>query len=191
MRLSSFLGLKTGRGDDRDFLLERLPKGSVCAEIGVWKGDFSQKILETAQPSALHLIDPWVFVSSFPKRLYGGKSAKSQSDMDAIYQAVRAKFSEIPQVHIHRQRSHDAVSSFADGFFDWVYIDGDHSYEAVRQDLNLWTPKVKRGGFVAGDDYGWHDEKGERSVQRAVDEFVAGRNLADVTIKDDQFIIKV
>ena len=43
----------------RKFLLEMMPKNSVCAEIGVNQGQFSKEILEVVQPKKLHLIDPW------------------------------------------------------------------------------------------------------------------------------------
>jgi hypothetical protein len=34
-------------------------------------------------------------------------------------------------------------------------IDGDHSYEAVKADIQAWLPKMKRGGVISGDDYMW------------------------------------
>ena len=46
-----------------------------------------------------------------------------------------------------------AAGEFPDCFFDWVYIDGNHSYEAVRQDLELYWRKLKPGGYIVCDDY--------------------------------------
>lgn len=43
----------------RTHVLKGLPRGAVGAEIGVWRGDFSARILETGQPRLLHLVDPW------------------------------------------------------------------------------------------------------------------------------------
>ena len=73
-------------------LLKKMPKHAVCAEIGVWKGTFSKHILKATKPKKLHLIDPWAFQSEFPERLYGGIAAKSQADMDLIYQSVKRQF---------------------------------------------------------------------------------------------------
>ena len=43
----------------RDEILTLIPKGGVGAELGVWQGDFSARILQIAEPSRLHLIDPF------------------------------------------------------------------------------------------------------------------------------------
>jgi hypothetical protein len=167
------------------------PKGGIAAEIGVWRGEFSQEILKSTRPRELHLVDPWLFVPSFPKRWYGGVQAKSQADMDAIHKSVVGRFGASPAVVVHRRKSSEAAKAFPDGYFDWVYIDGDHSYEAVLDDLADWSAKVKRGGMLTGDDYDWKDEAGDLSVKRAVDEFAARRSIENVILKNGQFILRV
>ena len=100
----------------RSFLLRQMPKGSACAEIGVFKGEFSQQILDQTQPRKLHLIDPWKFQASpeFATSWYGGDKGHDQHYMDLIYEEVRTRFqkqilSEV--VEIHRKPS---VESAAD-----------------------------------------------------------------------------
>ena len=159
----------------RDFLLKLMPKNSICAEIGVWKGDFSARILKLANPERLHLIDPYLFQGgvNYKNALYGGK-AGSQQVLDATYNSVLEKFSsEITKgkVVVHRKSSKEASNDFPDNYFDWIYIDGDHQYEFVKKDLELFMKKVKTGGYITGDDYsesGWW--KG--GVKKAVDEFL-------------------
>ena len=56
-------------------LLRRMPENGVCVEIGVWKGDFSDRILRLTRPRELYLIDPWAFQPQFPKRMYSGNLA--------------------------------------------------------------------------------------------------------------------
>ena len=119
-------------------------RGGVCAEIGVWKGDFSRRIIDFLTPKELHLIDPWAFVPDLPNRWYGGAFARSQDDMDAIHRSVQERFSAEPAVRVHRGSSLDLATQFADGYFDWVYIDGDHSRQAVLCDLRAWHSKVRR-----------------------------------------------
>jgi len=174
----------------RASLLSRLPGGAICAEIGVWRGDFSARILNVTRPRELHLIDPWAFDSDFPTRWYGGKKAKSQADMDAIHDSVVARFGANPAVTIHRRKSADAACAFADHTFDWVYIDGDHSYAAVVQDLRVWRSKVKPEGWIAGDDLIWRDEFGAIPVRRAVEEFVIACGLDWEELPGAQFLIK-
>lgn len=177
--------------DARAQLLNRMPKGAVCAEIGVWKGDFSRRIFDVTKPAALHLIDPWLFQDEYPDRMYGGKVAQGQKDMDAIMDGVKAIFAKAPQVKFHREKSDDALRSFQDEYFDWVYIDGNHYYEFVLLDLELSWLKVKPGGFVTGDDYDWGADK-DYPVRRAVSDFMSDKGVspAALSVIGNQFIIK-
>lgn len=176
-------------------LLERLPKGGVCAEIGVWKGDFSARILEVVRPARLHLIDPWEAVADegYEGARYGGKLAEGQAEMDALYAAVLERFARERAkgvVHVHRLTSLEAAGHFEDRELDFVYIDGNHRYEFVKADLEAYAPKVRPGGFLAGDDYGvvgwWED-----GVTRAVDEFVRAGAATLVSLEDSQFLLRV
>ena len=146
----------------RDFLLKTLPHDSVGAEIGVWRGNFSEKIIRVVKPKKLHLIDPYLYreTSNYQNALYGGKSG-SQKVLDDIYHSVVEKFKKeiaTGQIVMHRKLSEEAAQEFPDDYFDWIYIDGDHQYEFVKKDLELFFTKVKPGGLITGDDYedrGW------------------------------------
>jgi len=178
--------------DHRKRLLKMMPKESVCAEIGVWKGDFSQRILEITSPSELHLIDPWIFQPSLPSRWYGGVKAANQSDMDEIFESVRERFASSPGVRFHRKPSEEADSEFPNDFFDWVYVDGSHDYDSVKSDLELYFPKVKPNGFLTGDDYflPCQETGGPAPVKQAVQDFVKENQASVVKIIGDQFIIQ-
>jgi predicted O-methyltransferase YrrM len=150
----------------RKFLLKLLPRHAVCAEIGVKRGDFSAMILAIAKPARLHLIDPWF-------------------DDDELYESVRRRFDaqiRAGTVIIHRATSSDAAAKFEPASLDWIYIDGDHHYEFVKRDLDDYLSKVKPGGFITGDDYGypgtWED-----GVTRAVDEFIVRGACAPVYLR--------
>ena len=203
-RLKNWLAAESDAGEDtppkkqrresRGSVLKMMPKESVCAEIGVWKGHFSARILNKVKPRALHLIDPWIFVDDddYERAAYGGKVAKSQGDMDDLYEAVRERFErEIAGgvVRLHRMTSAEANANFPDDYFDWVYIDANHSYEFVKQDLLTYHPKVKQGGFFAGDDYrtkGWWGY----GVTQAVDEFVASGKAKWALQDGSQFVLQ-
>jgi len=160
------------------FPLKKIKKNAVCAEVGVWKGDFSLEILEQ-NPSELHLIDPWVHQE------HGWvKWAKGQKVINA-YETVQSKFKTHKNVFIHKKNSKDMF--FEKGYFDWVYIDADHSYDSVVEDLKHWYPQVKKGGFLCGDDYGW-SHKLTAGPKPAVDEFVKSHNLK-LEVDEQQFII--
>jgi Methyltransferase domain len=161
-------------------LLEMLPKHSVGAEIGVHKGDFSAVILGVVSPTRFHLIDPWHHEDApeYEGAWYGGQVKGGQAEMDARYEAVLERFGreiDAGTVVVHRSESAEVFASLPDDYFDWVYIDGNHLYEYVRQDLEWSLRKTKVDGLITGDDYregGWW--KG--GVKKAVDEFIeAGR----------------
>jgi hypothetical protein len=176
----------------RERLLAKMPRRSICAEIGVHEGDFSEDILSAIKPVRLHLIDPWEFAkgSEYREAWYGGKASEGQTTMEDRFNSVKCRFRKkisVGQVVLHRGYSSNVAHEFGDGYFDWIYIDGNHLYEHVKQDLELYYPKIKAGGYLAGDDYG---VKGwwSNGVQEAVDEFVNQNSLLLVVI-GNQFII--
>lgn len=177
--------------DARAELLATLPKEAICAEIGVWKGAFSEQILRHTKPKRLHLIDPWAFQDDFPDRMYGGSVAKDQSDMDAIHDEVARKFGSLSNVVIDRGMSDEVMGRFADDYFDWVYIDGNHYYDFVLRDLELARAKVRPGGIIAGDDYNWGSDIG-LPVKKAVQDFAAAHELErKIEIIESQFLIRL
>ena len=123
---------------------------------------------------------------------YGGKLAADQDAMDRIHDGVTLRFAReiaVGVVEVHRSTSAEAAGRFPAAYFDWVYVDGNHLYEAVRADLELFDPKLKADGLLAGDDYGlpgWWDD----GVTRAVDELVAGGGYEVVTLESNQFLLR-
>ena len=172
----------------RDELLSRLPRGKAGAEIGVWRGDFSAKILAVAKPSVLHLVDPWDFSPQYPKRWYGGLIAKSQHDMDATFDGVVNRFKGDLRVRIHRDRSADFFARFTEPL-DWVYIDGDHSLEAVLYDLRSAWRCVNPEGILCGDDLDWVDADGTRPIPAALATFTK-ETAANYSTVGNQFFIQ-
>jgi hypothetical protein len=173
-------------------VLRRIPQHSIGAEIGVYRGDFSAQILKYVRPKRLHLIDPWHYETdpAYSRTWYGGKIGVDQVHMDAVYESVVRRFrSEIDAgiVVIHRAPSSDALRSFPPKYFDWLYIDGNHQYEFVRQDLELGLAVTKPTGLLCGDDYhlnGWCGD----GVVRAVDEM---RSICNTRlILDGQFMLE-
>lgn len=181
--------------DRRDWLLQMLPKHSVCAEIGVLWGTFSGRILKIVQPSKLHLIDPWHYEADplFAATLYGAENGKCQEFMDSMYQRVVRKLGQLPNVRIHRSPSLECVQQFPDNYFDWIYVDGDHRYEGTLKDLTVYYSKLKPGGFVTGDDYARRKTNWTQDgVTRAVDEVLTRELYEKVLIEPENhlFLLK-
>ena len=130
---------------NRQQLLGLLPAGGVAAELGVYRGDFASQILDICQPVQLFLVDPWK-----PDFQNARESVNSNEEF------TRSRFSreiENGKVHIVKEESAVALEQFRDDFFDWVYIDSDHSYEYTKKELQLASRKVKKNGFICGHDY--------------------------------------
>ena len=165
------------RAAKRDALLELLPKESVGAEVGVFAGDFSERILAIVRPRKLHLIDPWTLMTD-EHRKDGRPVSADYADPNRFeqrWEQVRARIvAEIAsgQVELHRALSTDAARDFSAPYFDWVYVDANHQYDFVMRDLDAYLPLIKPGGFLAGDDFGRH-RMGDNGVERAVREFLA------------------
>ncbi len=129
-------------------LIKSLPKGGVVAEVGVATGSFSNKILEFCCPQMLHLVD---------------------LDTTQIDPELRQR----DNVTLHKATSVDALNSFEDESFDWIYIDAGHSFEDVWADVNAASPKVKPGGVIVFNDFAHIDPfLGRYGVHRAACRFL-------------------
>jgi len=192
-----FAGRRPEREEVREFILRRMPRHGVVAEIGVDLGDFSEKILALNRPRELHLIDPWTVESGeYRQRMPAGAgpAVESHRKLDSVarFDIVRDRFaSEIAGggVMLHRADSQVAGAEFPDRCFDWVYIDGNHSYEFVRQDLELYYRKLKPGGFIVCDDY-HHAGFWDDGVTRAVDEFMTTGRARRIFKRRSQFVMR-
>jgi hypothetical protein len=184
------------RAAKRDFMFDILPKGGTVIEVGVFDGDFSERILALNEPKKLHLVDPWF--TKDDGTLYDGPtqefSSKAQASaaLEFQYQHVISRFSgEIAsgRIEMHRMLSQDAAPLFPDGHFDWAYVDASHFYDDVKNDLAMFFPKLRKGGYIAGDDY---DRRGiwDHGVTRAVDEFIATGVAEVVRLHNHQFVLR-
>jgi hypothetical protein len=155
---------------DRIALLEhcnqKYPNGYVV-EIGVASGCFTKQIL-ASYPSLqkLVIIDNW----EFQKEGYEDGCNLPQATQDERYRQILKDFGSEPKIEIVRDWSDKAVNRFFDESIDFLYLDANHSYDACKQDLEMWYPKIKSGGIFAGHDYCNGDGVGH-GVKKAVDEF--------------------
>ena len=143
-------------------------KKLIGAEVGVFKGSYSSQITNFFKSkdilTNLHLIDPWKINDEFKE--YGNDK------LEEAYLYVKNKFKNNKSIEIIRLSSAEASVKFDDNFFDFVYIDGNHEYKYVKQDLELWFPKLKKDGILFGDDY-----LRPYGVQKAVEEFTHEKKL--------------
>lgn len=133
----------------------------ISAEIGVRRGCFSHYLLSNMNPHTHYAIDPW-------------DTAPCEGSSNWDEQQARTRLAIFPNCVIIKKTSENAAATFLDDSFDFVYIDACHTYEYVKKDIELWWPKIKTGGILAGHDFHEGDWPG---IVKAVKEFAESNNL--------------
>jgi hypothetical protein len=137
-------------------------------EIGVAYGLQSKYILEHTKIEKLYSIDPYKHFES-----YDDIMNLPQMHFDILYEKVKARLSIFGSRSILiRNTSVDGSKEIKDASLDFVYIDANHSYDAVKEDIDTWEPKVISGGLICGDDYVVFP-----STAQAVNEYASKKNL--------------
>lgn len=115
------------------------------AEIGVERGLYSEVLCKANPKLQLYCIDPWITYHEY-------RDYVTQSKLDRVYEEAITRLKPY-RAKIIRDFSENAYKEFADGGLDFIYIDGNHDALHVLQDITFWTPKVKKGGIIAGHDF--------------------------------------
>lgn len=155
------------------------------AEIGVQRGIFSEHLLRYWHGQILHCIDPW---QQFDSTEYlESKDNVPQQTHEMYYAETVARLSRFGRrARILRATSKQAAQQFADGSLDFVFIDAQHHYAAVKEDIELWYPKVRRGGLLCGHDWSLDYGPPHFGVKKAVLEFVERTRSKLLITKDKE-----
>lgn len=143
------------------FLKKTGKKDLIGVEIGVYDGWNALDMLETLPIKKLYLIDPYVDDLLEKNRLSKSKEIAKK--------ALKKYKDKIVFIYDFSQNVVDLLKEEV----DFIYIDGDHRYEGIKRDLELYYPKVKKGGVIGGHDYTSSPETEEKGfgVFKAVQEF--------------------
>lgn len=139
-------------------------------EVGVWKGHsisfLAKELLKTNRPFELYGVDLW---ENTPKENWN----EGLNELPFIYEIYETNLiNEGVREYVKdiKGNSWESASYFEDGSLDFVFIDAGHEYESVRMDIEKWSPKIKKGGIIAGHDF--YDAPGvNRAVQELIDNF--------------------
>ena len=186
-----------------DFL-NRLGLINKGVEVGTFKGHFSKSLLEEWK-GRLYMVDVWRPLSD---EEYDDIS-NHKNHQDAYSDTMNNISGFEDRAFMLRMKSIYASELFEDESLDFVYIDANHTYDGVKEDIRIWYPKVKKGGLLLGHDYLPNDLYAEDvkdiplylfdnakpeettyagmfGVNPAVDEFVENNNY--VLHKTDEFL---
>lgn len=137
----------------------------VGAEIGVSWGRTTEYLLAHLKFKRYYAIDPWLPYEGDNK----GSVFNNKAEADSHYrEAMKRILPHWDKVKVLEMTSKEAAEQVEDNELDFVFIDGDHSLNAVTEDLNLWWPKVKTGGIFSGHDWSYFE------VAPAVRRFLKG-----------------
>ena len=157
-----------------DFLLSKVPSDGTFVELGAWLGKSSSYLCDKATGQQIIIIDSFKGTAEYIDSYYNLAKTADIYELfvdnmgNRKYKAIKAT-------------SKSASRKFKDESLDVVFIDLNHSYESVKEDIALWLPKVKKGGYLAGDDY----HENWPGVIQAVNEMLNG-----FTVIDDAFIFQ-
>jgi hypothetical protein len=123
-------------------------KGKIdVVEVGSYLGNNAESLLRDLPVKNLYLVD---------------------NNTDGAFNQCKLRFANSEKVKIVEKSSLEAAKDFPDESFDFVYIDADHSYKAVKEDIQAWLPKVKADGILAGHDYAVPPER-DRETFNVID----------------------
>jgi len=149
----------------------------VLLEIGVFKGEFLNFLVNNCNIKSIDAVD-----------FFEGTTCSGDADGNNLvwydigksYLELLEKYKDTPNVRLHKGNSIDFLQRQEDNTYDIIYIDGDHSYNGVKQDLQNAFKKIKNGGYIMGHDYEINIKKAktiyEFGVKQAVDEFCVTYN---------------
>lgn len=155
--------------------VEAAPNFATFVEIGVGFGKSISYLAELAIKHTKKLriigVDPWIDDWESDKPTWGANFASLGRELGGPFNAVTTLMHQkcphlLEYVNLVRMRSVQAARMFDDGSVFFVFVDGSHHYEDVREDLAAWQPKVAPGGIFAGHDF----TDSFPGVQRAVHE---------------------
>jgi predicted O-methyltransferase YrrM len=132
--------------DVYDFIISTIPDNGIFVECGAWLGASSSYLCDRAEDRIkVFIVDTW---KGSDDELTTTQKLATTTDIYEIFidNMGDRKFTAI------RKPSIEAANDFQDESCDAVYIDMQHTYESVIQDLKAWYPKVKKGGYIAGHD---------------------------------------
>ena len=152
---------------DRHELVELVASHPInhMVELGVYEGEFSEHCYKSLDLKRYTLVDFWEydeysFVLEDAPQMREIREVYKQyfhndprQALSAAYDKTRSRFEEKHNVEILKMDIATAANRFADGSLDFIYLDGNHTYEFVLRDLYTWFPKLRRGGLFACNDF--------------------------------------
>lgn len=128
--------------------IKKLGSSVIGIEMGVWTGHNLAHLLDVCENiKYMYGIDPYLPYQDWNR--YIGEDV-----MQNAYETALQNLAHFPtRCELLKMTSQTASQKFQDKSIDFIFIDGDHSFECCYQDLNLWYNKIRPGGLFSGHDF--------------------------------------
>lgn len=156
-----------------NMIMEQMSNNTTMVEIGSWLGRSSCYVASLIKASGKNIkfycVDTWEGSEEHKELLEEFDKQEKNLFIEFKNNIVNCELNDY--ITPIKMESTKAANMFEDNTVDFVHIDAAHDYENVLADINAWFPKVKAGGLITGDDYGWP------GVYKAVNEFFGENNI--------------
>ncbi len=146
--------------------VEKAKDGAVFVEIGAWKGKstafMAVEIINSGKDIEFHTVDTF---KGSDEKVHHADTICQEGRLEEVFRRSIRDVNKYVTVHVGDSSS--LAAEFKDKSVDFVFVDGAHTYEGVKKDLEAWWPKLKSGCRMGGDDIRW------KGVSKATEEFFA------------------
>jgi hypothetical protein len=159
----------------REWILEYATPGGVGAEVGVFRGHFTEAILRTLAPDKFYLVDPWRKLGqSFSFSMGGDYSNRGQLPTALARRDAELRARKFPATRtVVIEDFFPQCAAQISEPLDWIYIDSSHLYEPTLVDLAGAAKLIKPNGRILGDDYWPLHPDPPHGVARALKTFLS------------------
>ena len=156
--------------EDFAVYLTNLNLTNIAVEVGTHRGEYANMFLSRWKGKSFYAVDIW-------DKFFGDPLGDSEYRNDDYQETINVldKYKTTTNINILKMTSVDG-SKIVPNDIDFVYIDANHLYSYVKQDIETWYPKIKSGGIIGGHDYVKKNIYGSLGIKIAVDEFAIKNN---------------
>lgn len=156
-------------------LIDYIPNNLIMAEVGCYAGESTKMFLESGKITLLYAIDIW------EDEMDNFKKIRSNHDFSIVEKTFdeSMKGFNVKKIKMCFSESLESLPTL-----DFIYIDANHDYEFVKDDITNALKKIKKGGLISGHDY----NKESLGVIKAVNE-IFGK--PDIIFSDSSWLVKI
>lgn len=143
---------------------------NLGVEVGVSQGHYSKILIQANPDLKLYGVDPYEPHSGY-------RDYTHQTTFNRLNETAHQQLDQFTNYTFVPKYSMEAVKDFTDNSLDFVYIDGDHSFQSVTNDIAEWSKKVRKGGIISGHDYARQKDNARVHVVQVVNAYTSAWNI--------------